>query len=171
MHGSKRICRYPCLIAAYHVLLRLLAPRHPSCALCSLINLILMGHRVETAASTGNMITETLVSDSALKKLYYYPVCRCQRTGRTHVGPRVGLYSGISSVTLNSKRSFIASGFFPLPTFTSHFHLPHPPHFHCSPPLALVGVAGFEPATLRLSSACSNQLSYTPLIGRLIVES
>ena len=26
----------------------------------------------------------------------------------------------------------------------------------------LVGVAGFEPATLRLSSACSNQLSYTP---------
>ena len=40
--GSKRICRYPKLIAAYHVLLRLLAPRHPSCALCSLINLILM---------------------------------------------------------------------------------------------------------------------------------
>ena len=28
--------------------------------------------------------------------------------------------------------------------------------------LTMVGVAGFEPATLRLSSACSNQLSYTP---------
>ena len=28
--------------------------------------------------------------------------------------------------------------------------------------LPVVGVAGFEPATLRLSSACSNQLSYTP---------
>ena len=28
----------------------------------------------------------------------------------------------------------------------------------------LVGVAGFEPATLRLSSACSNQLSYTPKV-------
>ena len=26
----------------------------------------------------------------------------------------------------------------------------------------MVGVAGLEPATLRLSSACSNQLSYTP---------
>jgi hypothetical protein len=25
-----------------------------------------------------------------------------------------------------------------------------------------VGVTGFEPVTLRLSSACSNQLSYTP---------
>ena len=31
--------------------------------------------------------------------------------------------------------------------------------------LSMVGVAGFEPATLRLSSACSNQLSYTPLIS------
>src|SRR6478609_1335901 len=61
MHGSKRICRYPCLIAAYHVLLRLLAPRHPSCALCSLINLILMDR-----SPWEIMITETLVSDSTL---------------------------------------------------------------------------------------------------------
>ncbi len=29
-------------------------------------------------------------------------------------------------------------------------------------PLPPVGVTGFEPVTLRLSSACSNQLSYTP---------
>ena len=28
--------------------------------------------------------------------------------------------------------------------------------------LSMVGVTGFEPVTLRLSSACSNQLSYTP---------
>ena len=34
--GSKRICRYPKLIAAYHVLHRLLAPRHPPYALNSL---------------------------------------------------------------------------------------------------------------------------------------
>jgi hypothetical protein len=27
---------------------------------------------------------------------------------------------------------------------------------------AMVGVTGLEPVTLRLSSACSNQLSYTP---------
>ena len=26
----------------------------------------------------------------------------------------------------------------------------------------MVGLTGFEPVTLRLSSACSNQLSYTP---------
>ena len=35
--------------------------------------------------------------------------------------------------------------------------------FAFCPPM--VGVAGFEPATLRLSSACSNQLSYTPIGG------
>ena len=29
----------------------------------------------------------------------------------------------------------------------------------------VVGVTGFEPVTLRLSSACSNQLSYTPMCG------
>jgi hypothetical protein len=29
--------------------------------------------------------------------------------------------------------------------------------------LSVVGVTGLEPVTLRLSSACSNQLSYTPV--------
>ena len=29
----------------------------------------------------------------------------------------------------------------------------------------MVGLAGLEPATPRLSSACSNQLSYRPVIG------
>ena len=31
--------------------------------------------------------------------------------------------------------------------------------------LRVVGVTGFEPVTLRLSSACSNQLSYTPILS------
>jgi hypothetical protein len=35
--------------------------------------------------------------------------------------------------------------------------------FSLRPPLKLVGVTGLEPVTLRLSSACSNQLSYTPM--------
>ena len=37
IHGSKRACRSPWLIATYYVLHRLLSPRHPPCALCSLI--------------------------------------------------------------------------------------------------------------------------------------
>ena len=34
--GSQAMCAYPKLIAAYHVLHRLLMPRHSPCALCSL---------------------------------------------------------------------------------------------------------------------------------------
>jgi hypothetical protein len=30
--------------------------------------------------------------------------------------------------------------------------------------MQMVGVTGVEPVTLRLSSACSNQLSYTPVL-------
>ena len=36
IRGSQIICISPRLIAAYHVFLRLLVPRHPPCALCSL---------------------------------------------------------------------------------------------------------------------------------------
>ena len=36
IHGSKPICGSPWLIAACHVLLRLLMPRHPPCALVRL---------------------------------------------------------------------------------------------------------------------------------------
>ena len=34
------------------------------------------------------------------------------------------------------------------------------------PGVALVGLTGLEPVTLRLSSACSNQLSYRPFCKR-----
>ena len=55
----------------------------------------------------------------------------------------------------NSKRSFFA---YQIPACL------------LSPLLAVLspspmGVTGFEPVTLRLSSACSNQLSYTPEAG------
>jgi hypothetical protein len=36
--------------------------------------------------------------------------------------------------------------------------------------LKVVGVTGFEPVTLRLSSACSNQLSYTPRLGAFALQ-
>ena len=40
IRGSKVICTYPQLIAAYHVLHRLHEPRHPPCALNYFLNLI-----------------------------------------------------------------------------------------------------------------------------------
>ena len=40
--GSLAMCAYPKLIAAYHVLHRLLMPRHSPCALISLTYLVLL---------------------------------------------------------------------------------------------------------------------------------
>ncbi len=42
IHGSKVICTYPWLFAAYHVLLRLLVPRHPPYALLCLISEVIL---------------------------------------------------------------------------------------------------------------------------------
>ncbi len=53
------------------------------------------------------------------------------------------------------KNGHVCFASFPLlPVGPGGLALPAPPH--------PVGVTGFEPVTLRLSSACSNQLSYTP---------
>ena len=51
--GSKIICIYPRLIAAYHVLHRLREPRHPPCALFYFLRIsILIEIRTETVAHT-----------------------------------------------------------------------------------------------------------------------
>ena len=55
------------------------------------------------------------------------------------------LCTGISSGETNSKRSLLLLFFFI--------------------PAAVVGLTGLEPVTLRLSSACSNQLSYRPWVA------
>ncbi len=44
--GSKLVCSYPRLIAAYRVLHRLLVPRHPPCALSSLTGTLRCMHAV-----------------------------------------------------------------------------------------------------------------------------
>ena len=43
IHGSAPICGSPWLIAAYHVFLRLLVPRHSPCALLSLTFVSILG--------------------------------------------------------------------------------------------------------------------------------
>ena len=57
----------------------------------------------------------------------------------------------------NSKRSFFAFA------FPSAFPMGLIGPMGPMSPLPMVGVTGLEPVTLRLSSACSNQLSYTPV--------
>ena len=68
---------------------------------------------------------------------FYLPICSCQRT-------------------LAWRLPGIQEALTPLP-----FHCPAK-LISTDPQRNLVGETGFEPVTLRLSSACSNQLSYTP---------
>ena len=58
IHGSLRMCRSPWLFAACHVLLRLLMPRHPPCALLRLTFVVaksaLLRFRRKPSASVEN---------------------------------------------------------------------------------------------------------------------
>ena len=71
IHGSKRECRSPWLIATYYVLHRLSSPRHPPCALSSLI----------TNYPSGSLLQEFQTEYSQLVVVFtHYTVCNCQRT-------------------------------------------------------------------------------------------
>ena len=61
--GSKVICTYPGLIAAYHVLHRLREPRHPPCAL----SYFLSSHRCNTNR-TGQLILSAVASPPTIKE-------------------------------------------------------------------------------------------------------
>ena len=50
--GSKVICTYPELIAAYHVLHRLREPRHPPCALAYFLSNLLSSIRYQVSGIT-----------------------------------------------------------------------------------------------------------------------
>ena len=64
--GSSVVCTYPKLIAAYHVLHRLLAPRHPLCALISLIPSSLKSKPRPALPPTLENLIETRIRLSAI---------------------------------------------------------------------------------------------------------
>src|SRR6266567_5533919 len=74
--GSRVVCTSPELIAAYHVLHRLHAPRHPPCALSSLT--IKFAHRkldqhiVSLTPSSSRMPESSLDDPKHPEKIYLY---------------------------------------------------------------------------------------------------
>lgn len=135
----------PWLIAAFYVLHRLLAPRHPPYALSSLITKVNLFYiplpfRKRTLTETQRQIVIALQLLSIL-----ITVCRCQRTSPNQLlVPRF--------LTL---KNFLLSEKFMCQYFSKFI-------FHSF--FEMVGLTGLEPVTLRLSSACSNQLSYRPIL-------
>src|SRR5512144_2343636 len=76
----------PTLFAATHVLLRLLSPRHPSCALCSLvIRLFIILHLLDRRRPGSSAVWLTTALDR--NTLAYLRICNCQRSGFHLVEP------------------------------------------------------------------------------------
>src|SRR5438309_10871548 len=69
----------PGLFAATHVLLRLLSPRHPSCALCSLVFSLLRPFLPHSKAQRpGSSAARLIVSPSPTTHFAYLRICSCQ---------------------------------------------------------------------------------------------
>ena len=82
--GSRDVCSSPSLIAAYHVLLRLHAPRHPPCALCSLPKEFI--HR-QTSVTRHSHRESFRIATEAVPKLQNTPIFNCQRASPAWVLP------------------------------------------------------------------------------------
>ena len=159
IHGSKPVCGSPWLIAANHVLHRLLAPRYSPPALSSLVKLSL-------SLSLSNFIVFELIVFEL-----YCSLSLAFVSFVLGVLPRVPFPVRLGSV----KNQSVQEQEHVLYPFSSSIHATFkeqpqiwtsPRHEHplCSLVEGVVGLTGFEPVTLRLSSACSNQLSYKPEI-------
>ena len=133
--GSKRICRSPKLIAAYHVLHRLLAPRHPSCALSSLFYF-------------ENKFSIFVDGTSALRRTASSCILSMSEVAL------FALYADVKEPSEAFASDRLSELGFPIRQ-SGKFKTRTD---------SLVGLIGLEPMTLRLSSACSNQLSYRPLV-------
>ena len=149
--GSKPMCGSPKLIAACHVLHRLLMPRHSPCALISLTS----PARFPRLWSTKSGSQESCRLQS-LRLIVF-----------THLFPQFALlccllfHSGI--ITSHCSVFKVRA-----PTF-SKVRFQYPTHRWVlkSALTKLVGQSGLEPPTSRLSVVCSSQLSYWPSWWRL----
>ena len=107
--------------------------------------------------ATGNVITETLVSDSALKVVLFstlYADVKEPAPGQSP-GREVQTLKFLPAVKLKT----VISASWRRPRFYGgETRIPMCPWVL----VGVVGLTGLEPVTLRLSSACSNQLSYRP---------
>jgi hypothetical protein len=108
--GSRAICASPQLIAAYHVLHRLLTPRHPPCALSSLtehlgarwLSLLLPVVRIQLSKTAARFGESCRRRELQIYRTEVWPPFR-----RTYSGSRLVEIAGIEPATsgLQSRRS------------------------------------------------------------------
>ena len=150
--GSKPACGSPRLIAAYHVLHRLSAPRHPPCTLSSLtMKLEYLSIRRILSLLTRFSCQRTLDrSGSTLRLAARRPSIRATRLRRSIPLDHAG---GADRVRTDDLLPCKAGA---LPAELQPPFGPRPERS------AMVGLGRFELPTSRLSGVRSNQLSYRP---------
>ena len=162
IHGSMDICSSPWLIAACHVLHRLLMPRHSPCALSSLTLRTIffqIWFSVELCRQSQRVLTNCIFYPSPFGVVPQLNICflsnfRLKDLSVALLITLIPLFSFQGAIFPTSLRSEISSQFLKS-LFPSLNHSD------------LVGPSGLEPPTLRLSVVRSSQLSYGP---RLLVE-
>ena len=168
--GSKLICSSPQLIAACHVLHRLLMPRHPLCALVRL-NFYRISFTIFSVLSRLNCCVSRFTVTLAFSKIVYlFTQLSLERPDlSSYLFPlliksvRV-LNSFPIQFSMINRRSepALSSIFIGLLSYSSFTLNPLKDRLKSK----LVGSSGLEPPTSRLSGARSNQLSYEPISDR-----
>ena len=139
------ICSSPWLIAACHVLLRLLMPRHSPCALFSLTSSALR-------AASGSL----RIMQAIPRKNLNHEIATLHLSVRSTIKTKTLLCCLAFSFSL-----FSFQGTTPA-SFETRMKYSIPRIFH-SILNWMVGLSGLEPPTLRLSVVRSSQLSYKPM--------
>ena len=153
--GSTDICSSPKLIAACHVLRRLLMPRHSPCALYSLtlrdILVLLFG----IMQAINRLLSQNC---NCYPHLFRCSTIKIHNSFQLPLKPSVALLSSHFN-TLFSFQGAISS------FFEARSQNPISWVLRSNSKLDLVGPSGLEPPTLRLSVVRSSQLSYGPLFS------
>ena len=162
--GSKCICHSPKLIAAYHVLHRLLAPRHPLCALKSLIPCLKSATRTSLPKEAVSTLCESFDSPTYRYEYRVFAVkidvfgnqniFKDRKNSSQGVTPARGLLHFAISCSQSNHISLHMD----VKERTNAFSV-------CGTTVRewkMVGLIGLEPMTPALSRRCSNQLSYRP---------
>ena len=153
--GSTDICSSPKLIAACHVLRRLLMPRHSPCALYSLtlrdILVLLFG----IMQAINRLLSQNC---NCYPHLFRCSTIKIHNSFQLPLKPSVALLSSHFN-TLFSFQGAISS------FFEARSQNPISWVLRSNSKLDLVGPSGLEPPTLRLSVVRSSQLSYGPIFS------
>ena len=141
MHGSQDACSYPCLFAAYRVLHRLLAPRHPPYALVHLTYLR------SFAFVFANVIC---LNPKMLGSIHFKLIREANSFNEVRTFVLTIVSVNDKSLTAYLYGEFVFFAFLLLCSFQRSI---------------MVGLTRLELVTSRLSGVRSNQLSYRPIYG------